>query len=143
MKKRYSLLFFSMFLIFEYSLLAKKCNASPSSSNKSQPIKGKKMETIFAELDTTLGKIKIKLHSDKAPQTVSNFVGLAEGKKEFVDIKTGGKVKRPFYDGIVFHRVIPEFMIQTGDPKGNGTGGPGYTFRDEFHSKLKHNKPGI
>ena len=129
--KRYGLLFFSIFLILQHPLLAEKTK------------KGKKMNPIFAELDTTLGKIKIKLHSDKAPQTVSNFVGLAEGTKEFVDTKTGGKVKRPFYDGIVFHRVIPEFMIQTGDPKGNGTGGPGYTFRDEFHPELKHNKPGI
>mgnify|MGYP001581921781 FL=1 len=98
---------------------------------------------LFAEFDTTLGKIKVKLFDDKAPETVANFVGLSEGTKEFTDVKTGKKTKRRFYDGIIFHRVIPEFMIQTGDPKGNGTGGPGYTFKDEFHPDLKHNKPGI
>ncbi len=98
---------------------------------------------LFAEFDTTVGKIKVKLFDDKAPETVANFVGLSEGTKEFTDVKTGKKTKRRFYDGIIFHRVIPEFMIQTGDPKGNGTGGPGYTFKDEFHSDLKHNKPGI
>lgn len=98
---------------------------------------------LFAEFDTTLGKIKVKLLDDKAVETVANFVGLAEGTKEFTDVKTGKKTKRRFYDGIIFHRVIPEFMIQSGDPKGDGTGGPGYTFKDEFHPDLKHNKPGI
>ncbi|MBI3018534.1 MAG: peptidylprolyl isomerase [Deltaproteobacteria bacterium] len=101
------------------------------------------METVYAEFDTTQGKIKIKLFSDKAPKTVSNFTGLAEGTKEFTDPKTGKKVKRPFYDGLIFHRVIPDFMIQGGDPRGTGTGGPGYTFADEFNSALKHDKPGI
>ncbi|MEK7790520.1 MAG: peptidylprolyl isomerase [Deltaproteobacteria bacterium] len=105
--------------------------------------KEKKVQMLFAEFDTTLGKIKVKLFDDKAPETVANFVGLSEGTKEFTDVKTGKKTKRRFYDGIIFHRVIPEFMIQTGDPKGNGTGGPGYTFKDEFHPDLKHNKPGI
>ena len=103
----------------------------------------KKMETVYAEFDTTQGKIKIKLFSDKAPKTVSNFVDLAQGTKEFTDPKTGKKVKRPFYDGLIFHRVITDFMIQGGDPKGNGTGGPGYTFSDEFDPSLKHDKAGI
>ena len=101
------------------------------------------METTYAELDTTQGKIKIKLFSDKAPKTVANFVGLADGTKEFTDPKTGKKVKRAFYDGLIFHRVIPDFMIQGGDPRGTGTGGPGYTFADEFDASLKHDKPGI
>jgi peptidyl-prolyl cis-trans isomerase A (cyclophilin A) len=105
--------------------------------------KEKKVQMLFAEFDTTLGKIKVKLFDDKAPETAANFAGLSEGTKEFTDVKTGKKTKRRFYDGIIFHRVIPEFMIQTGDPKGNGTGGPGYTFKDEFHPDLKHNKPGI
>ncbi len=103
----------------------------------------KLMETLYAEFDTTQGKIKIKLFSDKAPKTVANFVGLVGGAKEFTDPKTGKKAKRPFYDGLIFHRVIPDFMIQGGDPKGNGTGGPGYTFEDEFDSSLKHDKAGI
>ncbi|MBI3016488.1 MAG: peptidylprolyl isomerase [Deltaproteobacteria bacterium] len=101
------------------------------------------METTYAELETTQGKIKIKLFSDKAPKTVANFVGLAEGTKEFTEPKTGKKVKRAFYDGLIFHRVIPDFMIQGGDPRGTGTGGPGYTFADEFDASLKHDKPGI
>ena len=103
----------------------------------------KSMETTYAELDTTQGKIKIKLFSDKAPKTVANFVDLSQGTKEFTDSKTGKKVKRPFYDGLIFHRVIPDFMIQGGDPRGTGTGGPGYTFADEFNPALKHDKPGI
>ena len=110
---------------------------------KAQKKGTKSMETTYAELDTTQGRIKIKLFSDKAPKTVANFVGLADGTKEFTDPKTGKKVKRAFYDGLIFHRVIPDFMIQGGDPRGTGTGGPGYTFADEFDASLKHDKPGI
>lgn len=110
---------------------------------KAQKKGTKSMETTYAELETTQGKIKIKLFSDKAPKTVANFVGLAEGTKEFTEPKTGKKVKRAFYDGLIFHRVIPDFMIQGGDPRGTGTGGPGYTFADEFDASLKHDKPGI
>jgi peptidyl-prolyl cis-trans isomerase A (cyclophilin A) len=87
----------------------------------------------FALFDTTEGKFKIKLFADKAPKTVENFVGLAEGAK------TGKR----FYDGLIFHRVIPNFMIQGGCPQGTGTGGPGYKFADEFHPSLRHSKKGI
>jgi peptidyl-prolyl cis-trans isomerase A (cyclophilin A) len=87
----------------------------------------------FANFDTTEGKFKIKLFADKAPKTVENFVGLAEGAK------TG----KPFYDGLIFHRVIPNFMIQGGCPEGSGRGGPGYKFADEFHPSLRHSKKGI
>lgn len=97
---------------------------------------------MYAVFETTQGTFKIKLFADKAPKTVENFVGLAEGTKEFTDPKTDKKVKRPFYDGLIFHRVIPNFMIQGGDPLGNGTGGPGYKFEDEFGPGLKHDKPG-
>jgi peptidyl-prolyl cis-trans isomerase A (cyclophilin A) len=106
-----------------------------------QDKKGKK--EMFANFETSMGKIKIKLFNDKAPKTVENFVGLAEGTKEFTDPKTGAKTKRPFYDGLIFHRVIKDFMIQGGCPLGTGTGGPGYTFADEFHPEAKHTKPGI
>jgi peptidyl-prolyl cis-trans isomerase A (cyclophilin A) len=88
---------------------------------------------IYAAFDTTAGKFRLRLFADQAPQTVDNFVGLAEGTK------TG----QPFYDGTVFHRVIPDFMIQGGDPEGTGRGGPGYKFADEFHPQLKHSKPGM
>ena len=87
----------------------------------------------FALFDTTEGSFKIKLFADKAPKTVENFVSLADGSK------TG----KPFYDGIIFHRVIPDFMIQGGCPEGSGRGGPGYKFADEFHKDLKHTKPGL
>src|SRR5438105_1262687 len=86
-----------------------------------------------AVFDTSEGVFKAKLFDDKAPKTVQNFVDLAEGKK------TG----KPFYDGLIFHRVIPGFMIQGGCPLGTGTGGPGYKFADEFHASLKHSKPGL
>jgi peptidyl-prolyl cis-trans isomerase A (cyclophilin A) len=98
---------------------------------------------MIAVFDTTQGVFKAKLFADKAPKTVENFVGLAEGTKEWTDPKTGKKVKRPFYDGLKFHRVIPNFMIQGGDPLGNGTGGPGFQFGDEFSPDLKHTKPGM
>ena len=98
---------------------------------------------LYATLKTSMGDIVIQLFEDKAPKTVANFVGLASGTKEWTDPKTGEKVKRPLYNGTIFHRVIPGFMIQGGDPLGNGTGGPGYKFEDEFSPELRHNKPGI
>jgi peptidyl-prolyl cis-trans isomerase A (cyclophilin A) len=89
-----------------------------------------------------MGNIVCKLFDKEAPKTVENFVGLAEGTKEFVSPASGKKEKRPYYDGLVFHRVIPNFMIQGGCPRGDGRGGPGYSFEDEFHPSLKHSKAG-
>ena len=89
------------------------------------------MKTITAVLKTTKGDIKLELWPEKAPLTVGNFIGLASGTKEWNDAVTRDKVKKPFYDGIIFHRVIDDFMIQTGCPLGSGTGGPGYDFEDE------------
>ena len=97
----------------------------------------------YATFVTTEGNFTIKLFEQEAPKTVANFVGLAEGTKEWTDPRTGKKVQQPYYDGIIFHRVIDAFMIQGGDPLGQGTGGPGYRFKDEFHPKLKHGKEGI
>ncbi len=96
----------------------------------------------YAIFETSLGNITCKLFEKEAPKTVANFLGLAEGTKEFTDARTGQKAKRPFYDGLVFHRVIPKFMIQGGCPLGTGTGDPGYRFDDEFHPSLQHDKPG-
>jgi peptidyl-prolyl cis-trans isomerase A (cyclophilin A) len=98
---------------------------------------------VYARFDTTEGAFTVKLFASEAPNTVANFVGLAEGTKEFTDPRTGAKVKRPYFDGIVFHRVIEGFMIQGGDPLGTGTGGPGYSFADEFHPSLKHRGAGV
>jgi peptidyl-prolyl cis-trans isomerase A (cyclophilin A) len=102
-----------------------------------------KKEPLYATLKTSMGDIVVQLFEDKAPKTVANFVGLASGTKEWTDPKTGDKVKRPLYNGTIFHRVIPGFMIQGGDPLGNGTGGPGYRFEDEFNPDLRHSKAGI
>jgi peptidyl-prolyl cis-trans isomerase A (cyclophilin A) len=97
----------------------------------------------YAHFDTTEGRFTVRFFDKEAPNTVANFVGLAEGTKEFRDPKTGAPAKRPFYDGILFHRVIDGFMIQGGDPLGQGYGGPGYTFADEFHPSLRHNRAGL
>ena len=99
--------------------------------------------SIYAQFVTTEGSFTILLHDQHAPRTVENFVGLAEGTKSWTDPGTRQKVTRPYYDGIVFHRVIDGFMIQGGDPLGQGSGGPGYTFADEFHSALRHDKAGV
>lgn len=98
---------------------------------------------LQAHFTTTEGQFTVRLFDEEVPQTVANFVGLVEGTKEWTDPKSGQKVKRPYYDGLIFHRVIAGFMIQGGDPLGTGTGGPGYKFADEFHPKLKHSKPGL
>jgi peptidyl-prolyl cis-trans isomerase A (cyclophilin A) len=97
---------------------------------------------MFAIFETSVGTFKAKLFPEEAPKTVDNFVGLAEGTIEWTDLK-GKKEKKKLYDGTVFHRVIKNFMIQGGDPLGNGTGGPGYKFKDEFSPKLRHSKPGM
>lgn len=96
-------------------------------------------EGLYAKIITTKGNIILSLEFEKAPVTVANFVGLAEGKIKNNHRKEG----IPYYDGIVFHRVIEDFMIQTGDPTGTGSGGPGYSFHDEIHKDLKHDSPGI
>ncbi len=97
---------------------------------------------MLAVIDTSKGKITCELFPDKAPEGVANFVGLAEGTKEYKDPKTGKMTKSRFYDGLTFHRVIPGFMIQGGDIKGDGTGGPGYIFDNEVHKDLTFDRPG-
>ncbi|HVR64851.1 MAG TPA: peptidylprolyl isomerase [Polyangia bacterium] len=99
--------------------------------------------TLTATIETTQGKFKCELYEKQAPVTVANFVGLARGLRPWKDPKTGQWVKRPFYDGLIFHRVIPGFMIQGGDPLGVGTGNPGYRFEDEFSPDLKFDKPAL
>jgi peptidyl-prolyl cis-trans isomerase A (cyclophilin A) len=97
----------------------------------------------YAHFTTSEGKFTIQLFDQDAPKTVENFVGLATGAKEWTDPRTGRKSSGPYYNGTIFHRVIEGFMIQGGDPLGQGTGGPGYKFADEFHPKRRHDKPGV
>ena len=98
---------------------------------------------LYAHFTTSDGNFTARLFDDEVPQTVANFVGLAEGSKEWTDPRTGKKSTEKYYDGTVFHRVIAGFMIQGGDPLGQGTGGPGYTFADEFAPTLRHSRAGL
>jgi peptidyl-prolyl cis-trans isomerase A (cyclophilin A) len=97
----------------------------------------------YAHFETTHGNFTVELYDTRAPKTVANFVGLVEGTREWTHPQTGKKEKKPYYDGIIFHRIIDGFVIQGGDPLGQGYGGPGYQFEDEFHPELRHDRPGI
>lgn len=119
------------------SLFEKNKNAAPPHVVTFAP--GAKVTATF---DTTMGVFVVRLFADECPMTVGNFVGLATGETPWMD-DSGKAQKRPLYDGTVFHRVIANFMIQGGDPKGTGMGGPGYRFADEFVPTLRHDKPGI
>ena len=98
-------------------------------------------EVLVATLRTTLGSVVVRLFPEHAPQTVENFVSLAEGTREWIDPSTGQRTKAPLYNGTIFHRVIDGFMIQGGDPLGTGAGDPGYEFADEFQSGLRFDRP--
>lgn len=113
------------------ALLIQSCNTSP------RPDLG---DGVFAKIDTDLGAMILQLEYQKVPVTTANFVSLSEGTNAYVSDELKGK---PFYDSILFHRIIKDFMIQTGDPQGTGMGGPGYRFKDEFDKSLSHNDKGI
>ena len=98
---------------------------------------------LYAHFTTSEGNFTARLFDDETPNTVANFAGLADGSKEWTDPRSGRNVKQPYFNGTVFHRVIDGFMIQGGDPLGQGTGGPGYKFADEFHPKRRHDKAGV
>ena len=98
---------------------------------------------LYAHFTTSEGTFKARLFAEETPKTVANFTGLAEGSKEWSDPRTNRKTTARYFDGTIFHRVIDGFMIQGGDPLGRGTGGPGYTFEDEFSPKLRHDRPGL
>jgi peptidyl-prolyl cis-trans isomerase A (cyclophilin A) len=98
---------------------------------------------VFAHFETTLGSFTAELFDQKVPNTVANFTGLADGSKEWKHPGTGEKHTKPYFDGLIFHRVIAGFMLQGGDPLGKGYGGPGYNFADEFHPDLRHDQAGI
>src|SRR5260221_14735282 len=98
---------------------------------------------LYAHFTTTAGNFTVRLFDAETPNTIANFAGLADGSKEWTDPRSGRKVKQPYFNGTVFHRVIDGFMIQGGDPLGQGTGGPGYTFSDEVSPKRRHSKAGV
>jgi len=102
-----------------------------------------KQDGLYSSIKTNMGEMVFDLYYDKTPITVGNFVALSEGTREFTNMKTGKKEKKPFYDGLIFHRVIKNFVIQGGCPLGNGSGSPGYSFVDEFDPKLTHNSAGL
>jgi peptidyl-prolyl cis-trans isomerase A (cyclophilin A) len=105
---------------------------SPSGAAPRKPAAKKRSPGVYAVMDTTAGVITARLYEKEAPKTVANFIGLATGKKAWTDPRTSAKSNKPLYNGTVFHRVMKGFMIQGGDPLGNGTGGPGYQFADEM-----------
>lgn len=117
------------------------CASNPSacSAKLADPANGK----LTAIFDTTMGKFECELYEDKVPNTVANFVGLARGTRESYDKKSDSWAAKKFYDGVLFHRVVKGFMIQTGDPTGSGGGGPGYIIVDELDKSLKHTTPGL
>jgi cyclophilin family peptidyl-prolyl cis-trans isomerase len=135
-------------LSFTLAAMAQKPSPTPSSPTKKTPAKAGGASATSAKppqaiLHTTVGDITCELFPDKAPKTVDNFIGLATGKRDWTNPITGQKVHgKPLYDGVIFHRVIPNFMIQGGDPIGTGTGNPGYKFADELNADLLFDRPG-
>ncbi|HET8890642.1 MAG TPA: peptidylprolyl isomerase [Candidatus Angelobacter sp.] len=121
---------------------SKPKSAAPSSSKKAAQPAAPAKAAPTAIFHTTAGDLTCELFPSNAPKTVKNFIGLASGAKEWTNPQNGQKMNRPLYDGTIFHRVIPNFMIQGGDPLGTGTGGPGYSFEDEFDSSLTFDRPG-
>lgn len=138
---------FGLFVVvyaLAFFVFAMNASASSEAAPKAESAKKKGFKKMYAEFDTTMGKFKVRLFHTQAPKTVENFVGLAEGTKTWTHPKDRSEKKGvPFYNGLIFHRVISGFMIQGGDPMGVGVGGPGYQFADEFHPDLRHSKEGI
>ena len=128
-----------LFRVFLFALLTAAMAACKTASPATTGTGTKLEDGLYARMKTSKGDILLKLENEKTPLTVANFAGLAEGKIP----NTAKKPGEPFYNGLKFHRVIPNFMVQGGDPLGNGSGNPGYKFRDEIHPDLKHTGPGI
>jgi len=141
--KHFMLFFIGLLLIIGINLSCKSAGAADQGMQSgSEPTKDVQLnDGLFAKIITSKGTIVVSLEFNKTPLTVVNFVGLAEGTKDFVPVR--GRTEGPFYDGLTFHRVIANFMIQGGDPLGNGRGGPGYKFPDEFVTGMTFDGPGV
>ncbi len=138
---KFKFLFLFCLAVLNIQAQAKKTTTKAKPKTAKTAVAANPAEGIFTTISTTKGDIVLSLEYVKAPVTVANFISLAEGKNPFVKVE---KLKgKPFYDGLKFHRVIADFMIQGGDPDGNGSGGPGYSFKDEFVSDLKFEKGGV
>ena len=135
--KKWNGLFFALLLCVQSMAFVQA-----ASKHKKESSKMKLSAGVYATFETSMGNVICRLFEKETPVTVANFIGLAEGTKEWSDPKTGAPMKKKFYDGLKFHRVIPEFMVQGGCPLGKGTGGPGYRFDDEIVPSLKFDKPG-
>lgn len=138
MKKTYTILFLSLLFVgFAGTSFCsgKKAKANEAKTQEQATEITANSKDVTVVLQTNMGDITLTLYPKIAPKTVANFVGLAEGSKEFIDPATRAKTKRPYFDGLIFHRIIPGFMIQGGDILGNGSGGPGYRFEDEISAK--------
>jgi peptidyl-prolyl cis-trans isomerase A (cyclophilin A) len=130
--------------LMQVLFLAMLASAGLATVANAQEEKKKLPDGLYAEMETSKGKILLVLEFEKTPLTVANFVGLAEGTKNYSKDGSSPTARgKPFYDGLTFHRVIPDFMIQGGDPEGVGRGGPGYRFRNEIDPSLKHDRAGI
>jgi len=129
-------------LALAFGLLAVAAFSLTGPELSAQAANWKETPGMYAVFETSHGRIVARLFPDKTPKTVENFAGLAMAEKEYTDPKVGGKAKRHFYDGLTFHRIITNFMMQGGDPEGSGRGGPGYRFEDEIVADLKFDQPG-
>jgi peptidyl-prolyl cis-trans isomerase A (cyclophilin A) len=132
-----------MWLSFNGAALGQAAEGEVQYMSASQAAPNSRSKNPVAIIHTTAGDMKCELFPDQAPKAVANFIGLATGDKDWTNPSNGkSEHHRPLYDGVIFHRVIPGFMIQGGDPMGTGRGGPGYTFEDELHADLLFDRPG-
>jgi cyclophilin family peptidyl-prolyl cis-trans isomerase len=132
----------SRWIVVSLLLLLTLNLAAQTAQTPAQPAQAAREDGLYATFKTTQGDITVKLYEKESPITVRNFVSLAQGRKAWKDPKSGQMVRKPLYNGLTFHRVIPGFMIQGGDPQGDGAGDVGFVIPDEFHPSLKFDQPG-